>query len=213
MVSKIRKIIKILFYLIVLTIVFIFITFVIIKLETKNYISNNIEDTPHREVVLILGASILRDGSPSPILIDRVESAIALYKAKKVVKILVTGDNGTLSHNEVAPVRKYLLENGIKDKDIFLDYAGFDTYSSMYRAQHIFSVDSLTIVTQSFHLPRAVFIARSLRMNAYGMNADDGNYKFKNYTREMLANVKAVMDLILERKPKYLGEEIPLSDG
>src|SRR6185295_18531017 len=98
---------------------------------------------------------------------------IELYKAGTVSKILVSGDNSTVSHNEVNPVRDYLLASGIPDRDIFLDHAGFDTYSTMYRARDIFGVASILIATQSFHLPRAVFIARALGVDAYGVDADN----------------------------------------
>src|SRR5665811_16553 len=154
------------------------------------------------EVAVILGASILTNGHLSPVLRDRVDTAIELYEAKKVDNILVTGDNSTVAYNEVNPVRLYLMEQGIPDKDIFLDHAGFDTYSSLYRARDIFLASSMTIVTQSFHLPRSVFIARKLGINAYGMNADQGNYKRMNYIREIFANEKAVMNLFFNREPK-----------
>ncbi len=210
----IKKIIKIVIYLVILIILFIIFISIIIKLKTKAYIWNDVKEIPHTEVAVILGASILTNGNLSPILIDRVDSAIKLYNAKKVEKILVTGDNSTVAYNEVNPVRIYLLGKGIPDKNIFLDHAGFDTYSSMYRARDIFLADSITIVTQSFHLPRSVFIARVLGMNAYGLNADNGHYKFRNYIREMFANIKAVINLVLYREPKYLGKEIPLTgDG
>ena len=156
----------------------------------------------------------MKDGALSPIFIDRVDMAIKLYEAKKVSKILVSGDNSTVIHNEVNPVRLYLISKGIPDQDIFLDHAGFDTYSTMYRAKSIFGVSSMLITTQSFHLPRAVFIARELGIKAYGVNADVGHILFRNYVREMLADEKAVLDLMFNRKPKYLGDKIPITgDG
>ncbi len=210
----IKKGIKVVLYIGILILLFIFAVFVVIQLKSKPYVWNSVEAIPHTEVAVVLGAAILKDGSPSPIFIDRVDAALKLYEAGKVEKILVTGDNGSVTHNEVNPVRLYLLEKGIPDKDIFLDHAGFDTYSSMYRARDIFLADTMTVVTQSFHLPRSVFIARAMGLNAYGMNADDGTYKFRNYVREALANVKAVGNLVFNREPKYLGKEIPLTgDG
>ena len=197
-----------------LLIIFVVATNAIIYTETKAYIYNDVGDALNAEVALIPGAAVFSNGSLTPIFMNRVDVAIKLYESKKVSKILVSGDNSTLSHNEVNPVRKYLLARGIPDEDIFLDHAGFDTYSTMYRARDIFGVTSLIIATQSFHLPRAVFIARRLGMEAYGVNADVGHILFKNYTREVLANEKAVIDLMLHRKPKYLGEKIPISgDG
>lgn len=199
----------------------IFILFVIvcltnitIYLATKKYIYSTALESPEAGVVLIPGAAILQNGDLSPIFEDRVDMAIKLYETKKVAKILVSGDNSTVSHNEVNPVRLYLMEKGIPDQDIFLDHAGFDTYSSMYRARDIFGVSSVLIATQSFHLPRAVFIARRLGIEAYGVNADIGHILFRNYMREILANEKAVLNLMFNREPKYLGEKIPITgDG
>lgn len=191
--------------------VFVFLTNAVIYLFSKAYIYKNIEDVKEAQTVLIPGAAVLSNGGLSPIFEDRVNTAIELYKIKKVQKILVSGDNSTISHNEVNPVRNYLLEKGVPDEDIFLDHAGFDTYSSMYRARDIFQVDSVIISTQSFHLSRAVFIARMLDLKAYGISADDGHILFKNYIREVFANEKAVFNLIFHTQPKYLGEVIPIT--
>jgi SanA protein len=193
---------------------FIIITNVVFYVGTKQYIYNDIGDAPSAEVALIPGAAILQNGALSSIFLDRVDMAITLYEAGKVSKILVSGDNSTDSHNEVNPVRLYLIDEGIPAEDIFLDHAGFDTYSTMYRARDIFGVTSLIVTTQSFHLPRSVFIARRLGMEAYGADADRGDILFRNYVREMLANEKAVLDLMFNRKPKFLGEKVPiLGDG
>lgn len=194
--------------------IFILGTNTIFYAATKAHIYNDVVEAPSAEVVLIPGASVSEDGVLSPIFIDRVNAAIALYEAGKVSKILVSGDNSTDSHNEVNPVRLYLISQGVPDEDIFLDHAGFDTYSTMYRARDIFGVTSLLITTQSFHLPRSVFIARRLGMEAYGVNADLGHILLRNNIREVFANEKAVLDLIFNRKPKFLGEKIPITgDG
>ncbi len=197
-----------------LLILVIFIINIVIYLETKSYIYNNIIDVPKAEVALIPGAAIFPNGALSPIFIDRVDMAIKLYEAKIVSKILVSGDNSTESHNEVNPVRLYLISQGIPDQDIFLDHAGFDTYSTMYRAHDIFGVSSIIITTQLFHLPRSIFLAHQFGIEAYGINADMGHILFRNYVREVLANEKAFLDLIFHRKPKYLGEPILITgDG
>ena len=187
---------------------------VAVHASAKKYIYDDPALAPSAQAALIPGAAILINGGLSPIFRDRADTAIKLYEAGKVLKILVSGDNSTLSYNEVNPVRNYLLGKGIPDEDIFLDHAGFDTYSSMYRARGIFGISSVLISSQSFHLPRAVFIARSLGMEAYGVNADVGNILSRNYIREVLANEKAALDLLLRRAPKYLGEKIPITgDG
>lgn len=195
-------------------IIFIIAANTVIYLAAKPYIYNDATKVPNAEAALIPGAAIFQDGALSSIFIDRADMAIKLYEEKKVSKILVSGDNSTVTHNEVNPVRLYLISKGIPDQDIFLDHAGFDTYSTMYRARDIFGISSVLITTQSFHLPRAVFIARELGINAYGVNADVGHILFRNNVREVFADEKAVLDLVLNRKPKYLGEKIPISgDG
>jgi len=179
----------------------------------ERYTYTSIAKVPESDVALVLGASVVR-GSPSPILAQRADMAIALYRQGKVPKVLVTGDNGALSHDEVTPVRKYLLDAGIPARDIFLDHAGFDTYSSMYRARDVFLARSVTIVTQDFHLPRALWIARKLGLNAYGVIAEGGENSAYDYLREIPASIKALFNVLFSRQPKYLGPTIPLSgDG
>ena len=174
------------------------------------FVYDSIEKVPHAQVAIVLGASVM-NGKPSPILADRANAAIALYNAGKVGKILVTGDNGALSHDEVSPVRKYLLDAGIPSQDIFLDHAGFDTYSSMYRAVAVFEAQSAIIVTQDFHLPRALWIARHLGLTAYGITAAGGTNSAYNYVREIPASFKALFEVWTRREPKYLGQTFPLS--
>jgi SanA protein len=181
--------------------------------DTGKYVYTSVEHAPQAEAAIVLGASV-SGGEPSPILIARADTAIALYQAKKVSKILVTGDNGALDHDEVTPVRKYLIDAGVAAGDIFLDHAGFDTYSSMYRARDVFDVTSAIIVTQDFHLPRAVFIARALGLQAYGFPAREDRGNFYNYIREIPASIKAAWDLLMHRVPEYLGPQIPITgDG
>ncbi len=176
------------------------------------YMYDEVRDIPSTEAALVLGASV-SGGKPSPILEERAHAAVQLYLEGKVSKILVTGDNSALSHDEVTPVRKYLIDAGIPAGDIFLDHAGFDTYSSMYRARDVFDASSVTIVTQDFHLPRALFIARTLGLTAYGLHTRGGG-SGHDYLREVPASIKALLDVVIDRAPKYLGEKIPLSgDG
>ncbi len=187
------------------------ISFFVIKYASRAYIYSNSDDLPHTQVAVILGAAILKSGQISPVLKDRVDKAIEIYNKQLVDKILVTGDNSSLDHNEVEPVRKYLLKNGIPDADVFLDHAGFDTYSSMFRARDVFKIESMVVVSQSFHLPRAVYIARRLRVVAYGIEADRGHYLFRNEVREVFGDVKALSNLLFDRRPKYLGPQIPIT--
>lgn len=182
------------------------------RFAMRNFMYSSVSDVPRTDVAVILGAAVRR-GKPSPILEERTNKAIELYLNGKVSKILMTGDNSALTHDEVTPVRKYLIDAGIPAGDIFLDHAGFDTYSSMYRARDIFEAQSMTVVTQDFHLPRAVYIARHLGVTAYGVHAL-GQGTLRNYVREIPASLKALFDIVRQRVPKYLGEKIPLTgDG
>lgn len=191
--------------------VLVVIIFLDILFESRNYIHKDLQMLPKSHTALVLGAGLLTNGKLSPIFKDRIDIAISLYTSGKVETILVSGDDGTASHNEVNPAREYLLTQGIPESDIFLDHAGFDTYSSMYRAREVFLVTTVIIVTQSFHLPRSVFIARRLGIDAYGTPADQHAYSFKNNIREVFANVKAFMNVTFLRIPKYLGDEIPIT--
>jgi len=185
--------------------------YISIQVQTKPYIYATVASAPTTQVALVLGASVLQNGTLSGVLQERVDKAIELYQAHKVSKILMTGDNSTVNHNEVEPVRRYLLAAGIPPEDIFLDHAGFDTYSSMYRARDVFGVTSVTIVTQPFHLPRALYIARKLGLNAVGVEAGSGEAYFYNTLREAPASVKAGLDLLFYRVPKYLGPQFPIT--
>ena len=165
---------------------------------------------PKVEVALVLGASVIDAHTLSPVLKQRADTALALYRAGTVKKILVTGDNETVQYNEVDPVGKYLLANGVPKSDIFLDHAGFDTYSSLYRARHVFEVSTLIIVSQPFHLSRALFIASALELWAYGVPAGKGESYLNNTLREIPASTKATIDVLTKRVPRHLGPTIPI---
>lgn len=194
--------------------VLIVLTNIVVYIVSAPYIFPTVDRAPDAQVALIPGAPVYANGVLTPIFTDRVEKARELYLAGKAAKILVSGDNGSLDHNEVNPVRNYLVAEGIPAEDIFLDHAGFDTYSSMYRAKAIFGVTSVLIVSQAFHLPRAVFIARGLGIDAYGVDADTSHVLAENYVREIFADEKAMLELLFQMQPKYLGAAIPITgDG
>jgi SanA protein len=179
-------------------------------LGEQRHMYQDVGEVPERAVVIVPGAAVLRSGTLSAVFMDRANAAVALYQAGKAQKILVSGGNSTVENNEVDPARKYLLSRGVSEGDIYLDHAGFDTYSTMYRAREIFKVESAVIATQSFHLPRSLFIARTLGIDAVGLRADNVHLLPRNYVRESLARVKAVLDLVIHRSPKFLGEQIPI---
>lgn len=181
--------------------------------ESNGFIYQDINQIPNAEVALILGASVKPNKEMSDIFRDRVDTAIKLYENKKVSKIIVSGDHGKKYYDEVEAAKKYLLEKEIPPDDIFLDHAGFDTYDSLYRAKYIFNAQSMIVVTQNFHLPRAMFIAKKLGHNAYGFSADLHSYSGaeKMFIREIFADVKAYFDILLDEKPQFLGPKINLN--
>lgn len=179
------------------------------RIDVSSYLYTSDTDMPSAEVAIVLGASVENNNTPSPILAARANAAIQLFEDGKVSKILVTGDNATTDYDEVNAVQRYLLAAGIPPQDIFLDHAGFDTYSSMYRAKAVFDATSAIVVTQDFHLPRAVYTARALGINAYGYDA--GPATIWDYVREIPASAKALWDIVTRRTPQYLGQQYPLT--
>jgi len=181
--------------------------------KSGSYIFQDMNNLPKAETALVLGAKVFQQGMMSGMFQDRVDTAIELYKENKVEKILVSGDHGSEDYDEVNTAKDYLLEKGVRSEDIFLDHAGFDTYDSLYRAKEIFEVSSATIITQNFHLPRAVYIGKELDMEMYGFSADKHSYAGIKYneSREIFGKVKAFLDVSLRAKPKFLGEKIPIT--
>lgn len=175
------------------------------------------EDVPEADAILVLGASVYGNGNVSDILKDRLDTALALFRNKRAPKILVSGDHRSDDYDEVGTMRRYLTDKKVAPRDIFLDHAGFSTYESVYRAKAVFSVKKVIIVTQDYHLKRAVYTARSLGMDAYGVAADKRTYvdieKYK--FREFFArNKDFIYSRIMKPVPAGLGAPIPISgDG
>lgn len=165
-----------------------------------------VTSVPAAPVALVLGAEVYSNGTPSPYLRARLDLAAKLYKAGKVKVLLVSGDNGTKQYNETDAMRNYLVKVGVPAKVIVGDYAGFDTYDSCGRAKRIFGVNAMTIVTQSYHLTRALAICRTIGIDAWGVG-DDSVKKLNpdtwnaGVTREYGANVKMAWDLLTQRTP------------
>jgi SanA protein len=192
--------------------IFLFFSNFTITNNAKLFTYTNIIELPKKQVALVLGARVYSNGRMSSILSDRVKTALELYRGGKVSKILLSGDHGTKDYDEVNAMKNYLLINNVKEEDVFMDHAGFDTYDSVYRAREIFQVDSMIVVTQKFHLSRAVYIARKLGIDAVGITADKQKYQNmqRNEIREILARAKAYIDILLKSKPKFLGETIDI---
>ncbi len=179
--------------------------------------TSGVADAPHAQVALLLGAKVEPSGRPSAMLADRIAVAARLYHAGKVEKVLASGDHGRADYDEVNTMKRGLLADGVPARDIFTDHAGFDTWSSVVRARKVFRVSSALVVTQGFHLPRAVWLARRAGLDAHGVDADlhgYGRQEQLSQVREVLARVKAVEDVVTGAQPRYLGPAIPISgDG
>lgn len=174
------------------------------------------EEAPEVDAVLILGAYTYENGEVSPILRDRLLQGLELYRKGKAPKILVSGDHGQNDYDEVNAMRRFLEEREVPPEDIFLDHAGFDTYNSLLRARDIFRAKRLIVVTQHFHLTRAVYIGRSVGLECFGVTSDLSNYRSLPYLekREWLARIKAFLEVNLGKKAKYGGDPHPISgDG
>src|SRR5260221_8702004 len=176
-----------------------------------------LESIPERPVAIVFGAQVYPNGVPSPMLADRVRAGAALYQAGKVKALLFTGDNHVTTYNEPEAMRQYALALGVPDSAIVLDYAGFHTYDSCYRARDIFKVDKAILITQAFHLDRALLICNSLGIDSVGIAADvmrPEGYASKDMlvsqVREFPSTALSIMDLLSGAKPTFLGEPLPI---
>lgn len=212
-----KKIIKYLIVLIILGISIVLSINYYVILSTKKQIVDlsNLKNNNDYDCIIVLGAGIWGD-KPSPMLQDRLDEAIKLYEAGIAPKIIMTGDHGTKGYDEVNIMKEYAIKKGIPSEDIFMDHAGFSTYESIYRSKEIFKVKKAIIVTQEYHLYRALHIANKLGIKTNGVGADPRQYSGQTYRelREILARNKDFIQAILKIKPTYLGETIPVSgDG
>ena len=168
------------------------------------------------DCILVLGCYVHDSGRPSDMLADRLRRGIELYQSGAAPKLLMSGDHGQKDYNEVKAMKLEAMEEGISSEDIFMDHAGFSTYESIFRARDVFAADKIIIVTQEYHLYRALHIANALGVEAYGVAADYHTYVGQAYRelRESLARNKDFATSILKPAPTYLGEIIPVSgDG
>lgn len=190
-----------------------FINFFVVE-TTKSQILDGAKRTSIKDAdaILVLGAGIWID-KPSPMLEDRLLEAINLYEQNVAPKIIMSGDHARVEYDEVNSMKSFAIEKGIPSEAIFMDHAGFSSYESIYRAKEIFGVKKIIIVTQKYHLYRALYIANQLGIEAYGVPSNPRNYigQTKREIREFLARNKDVFQCILKPKPTYLGEAIPIT--
>ena len=165
------------------------------------------------ECIMVLGASVRADGTPSAMLRDRLDAAVELYEKGVAPKILLSGDNGQMTYNEVQGMKDYVLGEGVAEEDVFLDHAGFSTYESVYRARYIFDVESMIVVTQTYHLYRALYGCNRFGIKAMGVASDQASYRgqIKRDIREVLARDKDFVMWMFKPEPTFLGEKIPLA--
>lgn len=183
-----------------------------IEVDTQGLLFDDVNGIPVNKAGLLLGTSKqIKGGYQNQFFNNRIDAAVALYKAGKIKTIIISGDNATMYYNEPIDMKKALVRRGIPDSAIVLDYAGFRTFDSVVRCKEIFGQDSITIISQEFHNARAIFIARKKNIKAIGYNAKNvsKSYGLKTLTREKFARVKVFIDLYLfPAKPKFLGEKI-----
>lgn len=173
-----------------------------------------VAEAPERRVAIVFGAGLRRDGRPTAVLYDRVLTAVQLYQQGKVHKLLLSGDNRFENYNEPASMKQAAIELGVPEQDIVLDYAGQRTYDTCYRARHIFGLQEAVLITQSFHLPRALFLCEALGVNAVGVSADQRTYLRGSQlvwnVREVMATAAALWDVLIARPTPILGEPITI---
>ena len=198
----------------VILIAIVFIINYVVKGTTKKQILSGSEASKLEDIdcILVLGAGNW-GGKPSPMLEDRLIQAIELYKNNVSSKIIMSGDHGRDEYDEVNIMKDFAIEKGIPSENIFMDHAGFSSYESVYRAKEIFEAKKIVIVTQKYHLYRALYIANQLGIEAYGVASDPRQYVGAVYRelREILARNKDFIKCIFKPKPTYLGDTIPVS--
>ena len=208
-----KKIVKYPIFVILLMIIIILSINIYVILSTKAKIKK-IKEINYNDIdcIIVLGAGI-RGSNPSPMLEDRLLTGIDLYTKKISNKIIVSGDHGKENYDEVNVMKSYLTDNDIPSEDVFMDHAGFSTYDSIYRAKEIFGAKKVVIVTQKYHLYRALYISKELDLEAYGVKADKRTYRYqlKRDIREIAARIKDFIKCIFKPESTYLGETISVN--
>lgn len=210
-----KKLIKYTFIILIMGLVLVIGIDLYVKLSTKDSIKNEFEINNTFDCILILGAGV-RGSEPSPLLKERLDTGISLYKKGVAPKIIMSGDHGKTNYDEVNVMREYAISKGVLEKDIFMDHAGFSTYDSIYRANYIFEAKNILLVSQRYHLYRALYISRKLNIKSLGVDAKKSKMAGDDIRslREILARNKDFFKVIVKPKPIFLGEKIPLNqDG
>ena len=207
-----KKYLKIILYLAVFGVIVILSVNYYVTSTTRKHIYNSIRRFPKNDVGIVFGAGINGD-QPSKYLKDRLDAGILLWKAKRINKILLSGDNGRIEYDELTVMKNYCFRHGVDTAKIFIDYAGFDTYSTMYRAKHIFKIKRATLISQKYHLSRAIYIGQNIGIKSVGYSANKGDYKGYGYVtfREYISVFKSFIDVLRNREPHFLGNPIDIN--
>lgn len=216
--NTLRKLLRIFLCLCILGVTALTVINAIVKLSTGDQIIRSEEAAKLEDIdcILVLGCFVKDDGRPSDMLFDRLTRGVELYGLGAAPKLLMSGDHGREEYDEVAAMKQFAMDKGIASEDVFMDHAGFSTYESIYRAKEIFQADKILIVTQEYHLYRALYIANQLGVEAYGVSSDYHTYvgQLMRDFREVLARVKDCAISIFKPEPTYLGDAIPIfGDG
>lgn len=210
-----RRLLCILLCLSILGISAVVVINTVVKIGTQEQIitPEEAEKLENVDCVLVLGCYVFENGTPSAMLHDRLQRGVELYDMGAAPKLLMSGDHGRESYDEVDAMKQFAVDAGIPSEDVFMDHAGFSTYESIYRAKEIFQAKKILIVTQEYHLYRALYIAKQFGLEAYGVSADYRAYagQVMRDIREILARAKDCAISILKPEPTFLGEMIPVS--
>jgi len=211
--KRLMKILVSMILIIILTCTTILIVNNHVESVGKTYILSP-SDIPKADAILVLGAYVFPSGTVSTMLNDRLTVGYELYEQGKAPKLLVSGDHGRKDYDEVNSMKNFLKNKGVPSENVFMDHAGFSTYESMYRARDIFQTQTLIIVTQEYHLKRAVFVARELGIDAYGVASDKRDYgqamTYYNLREIAARNKDFFWAKIIKPEPTFLGESIPV---
>jgi SanA protein len=216
MISKLKKLTLLMFLISLGLTAGLFVVDRFVQKEGTKYIVDK-NSCPKMQAALVLGAYASPDGWLCDMLEDRITTAVELYKDQRVQKIIMSGDHGRTDYDEVNQMRRYAEKLGVPPEDIFMDHAGFSTFDSLYRARQVFLVDSVVVVTQAYHLPRAIYTSRAFGIETAGVSADRQLYagaEFYNL-REIPARLKIFAQIhLFHTKPRFLGNVIPVNgDG
>ncbi|MDP2813820.1 MAG: ElyC/SanA/YdcF family protein [Erysipelotrichaceae bacterium] len=214
MIKKLGSFAKFAFYVGMSGFILIFIVNFWVIASTKNQIIL-LDDVSDSECILVLGAGVWQNNQPSPMLKDRLDRSVDLFEKGVAPYLVMSGDHGQKNYDEVNVMKDYVKDAGIDSDLVYMDHAGFSTYESLYRLKYIFKAERVIIVTQKYHLYRALYIANALGLDAVGVSAQEINYSGQSVRdlREVLARNKDFFSVIFFPKPSIMGDPIPLGSG